>query len=724
VPWSMCDITRGTGVSGTVHGMSIGHPAPAQALERLLSLCERRGLERDGIAAAVQFAAEAHDGQFRKSGEPYITHPIEVARLVADLEGTLEMVIAAVLHDTIEDTEVDVEQLTRRFGNEVTGLVMGCTKTARVRAQGDEQAVQAERLRTLFVALASDPRVIVIKLADRLHNLRTIDALPEQKARRIARETLTIHSPLAHRLGLGSLMAELEDRAFAVADPEGFQQVESALADLDDLHERLASARDQLSDHLHDMGLRGEVSGRIKHRWSLYRKAVRYGLAPDHLHDLLGLRVVVEDEARCYELLEAVRLLWQLEEGRTKDYIAHPKFNGYRSLHVVARTAVDTRVELQIRTIDMHRAAEFGPAAHWAYKTDGSSEAPWLRRLLDWHHESASVSEYLEGVQRELEDRRDVLVLTPAGDVRNLPEGASVIDFAYAVHTDIGNRAVGARVDGALVSLDAVLLNGQTVEILTGRRSGPSLHWLNHSVTSKARHAIRRHHERVRRVRLRQHGAAVVEQAWRDCAVTQPEVIPDAVVIALGVRNTGDLLEQVATGRITAGQLRRAINNFQTPPRPSPVDLQYSEPTSLLCHPEGLEVAAVGLHQVPVRLARCCSPTAGCVLHGVVRAGHVSAHRQECPSAVTALQDQPGRRVDCHWVRQGWRLEGLTLTVTDRPALLADIAAQVQSAGGELRRAELSPLEATLVVAVPAVKSVALRAALRLCAGVRAVRLH
>ncbi len=713
-------------MSGTVHRMSISHPIPAQALERLLTHCERRGLERDAVAvaAAVAFAAEAHDGQFRKSGEPYITHPIEVARLVADLEGTLEMVIAAVLHDTIEDTPVEVGQLRRRFGDEVTGLVMGCTKTARVRAQGDEQAVQAERLRTLFVALASDPRVVVIKLADRLHNLRTIDALPEHKARRIARETLTIHSPLAHRLGLRSLMAELEDRAFAVADPVGFQQVEVALADLEDLHVRLASARDQLSTHLHELGIDGEVSGRIKHRWSLYRKAVRYGLAPDHLHDLLGLRIVVADEARCYELLEAVRLLWSLEEERTKDYIAHPKSNGYRSLHTVARTAVDTRVELQIRTVDMHRAAEFGPAAHWAYKIDGSTEAPWLRRLLDWHHESASVSEYLEGVQRELEDRRDVLILTPAGDVHNLPEGASVIDFAYAVHTDIGDRAVGAIVDGDLVGLDAVVLNGQTVEILTGRRPGPSLHWLNHSVTSKARHAIRRHHQRARRVQLRQHGSTIVEQAWRDCAVPHPGMIPDALLAALAVRSAEDLFEQVATGRITAGQLRRAIGALHPSRQPATVASQHSELDRPVSSQMDLEAVAVGLHQVQVRLARCCTPAAGCVLQGVVRGGQVSVHRQGCPSAVTALDRHPGRRVDCHWVRRGWRLEALTLTVADRPGLLADIAAQVQSAGGELRRAELSTLGAVLVVAVHATRSTALRAALRLCAGVSSVRLH
>lgn len=698
--------------------------AGREALDRLLELCRRRGLDPDAVDSAAKFAARAHDGQYRKSGEPYVTHPIEVAHLVADLHGSVEMVIAALLHDTIEDTDVTEVQLERRFGAEVTRLVLGCTKTARVRAEGGEESLQAERLRTLFVALASDPRVVVIKLADRLHNLRTISALPEAKARRIARETLTIHSPLAHRLGLGSLKAELEDRAFAVADPDGYHQVEKALAEHGDLHAELVFARDRLAAHLLELGIEATISGRIKHRWSLYRKAIRYGLPPEHLHDLLGLRVVVSDRETCYDVLTALRLLWPLEEDRTKDYIVTPKPNGYRSVHCVAVIAGTTRVEIQIRTEEMHRAAEFGPAAHWSYKTDAAAEAPWLRRLLDWHHESASASDYLEGIHRELGARSDLLLLTPGGDVVNLPDGASVVDFAYAVHTAIGDRAIGARVDGRQTGLDTRLRHGQTVEILTGRRPGPSLDWLEHAVTSKARLSIRRHHERKRRRELREHGAALFERACRDAGLTRPEPIPATLLEGVGCRNTDELFDKVATGRVTLTQLRRVINRPSHPvDDTAPPKASVLEPLVVRPRDEQLEIAAVGLPGVRVRMARCCAPHPGTPLLGVVHAGVVAAHSRGCANAARSTTADPGREVECHWVRNGTLLERLEVTVQDRPGILADLAAQVQSAGAELRRATLHGSAVTLIVVVTPNRSPALRSALRLGAGVGAVRL-
>lgn len=720
-------------VARTVTSMDTGPTTPTDLLGRLLDICRRRNLDTEAVARACEFATQAHLGQFRKNGDPYVTHPIEVANLVADLDGSLEMVIASLLHDTVEDTRVTAEELSRHFGVQVTNLVLGCTKTARVRAQGDEESLQAERLRTLFVALAADPRVVVIKLADRLHNLRTIAALPEAKARRIALETLTIHSPLAHRLGLGSLKAELEDRAFAVADPNGFLEVEKALGGLVDLHERLADSRDRLVDHLDELGIDSSVSGRIKHRWSLYRKAVSHGLAPDHLHDLLGLRVVVDDESTCYKVLAAIRMLWPTEDDRTKDYIASPKFNGYRSLHTVAHPDEHTRVEIQIRTHEMHRSAEFGPAAHWAYKDDATTEAPWLRRLLDWGHESASPAEYLEGVHRELGARRDVLLLTPAGDVVNLPDGATVIDFAYAVHTDVGNRSVGARVDGVQSSLDTVLRSGQTVEIITGRRDGPSLTWLEHAITSKARHAVRRHHERRRRALLREHGAGLVERAWRDHGHRNRGPQNDLLLTELGVHDTNDLYQQTATGRITAQQLRRAIIRILTH-QSEAANVNTAVPRQPVVGTEGLRriatrsggvllvPAAVGLAGVAIRLAGCCDPEPGCALEGVAHAGRITAHRRGCPNALGLLTRDPGRTVEAYWVNTGWQLELLHLEATDRPGLLADLAIQLQSAGGELRRAVLLDHGAILVVAVAPRRSSSIRAALRLCSGILGVR--
>jgi guanosine-3',5'-bis(diphosphate) 3'-pyrophosphohydrolase len=721
----------------TVVDMDNGGSNVFEGLDRLRELCLRRRLNWPPIAEAASFAGDAHQGQVRKTGEPYITHPIEVAVLVAEIGGSEAMVIAALLHDVIEDTKKTERQLRNMFGVEVTRLVLGCTKVSRVRVEGGEQELEATRLRNLFVALAADPRVVVIKIADRLHNMRTIKALPTEKARRIALETLTIHSPLAQRLGLGTYTAELEDRAFAVADPDAYGEVDVALAQLPGLHDVLDQAREQLSHHLTDLGISAAVSGRIKHRWSLYRKAVRYGLPPDHLHDLLGLRIIADDEQSCYLALEAVHELWPHEADRVKDYISHPKYNGYRSLHTVVRFSDSVRIEVQVRTEMMHREAEHGPASHWAYKNtpeSGNIDAPWLQRLLEWHEDAESAEEFIDGVRDELSARAEIVLLTPVGDTLSLPDGATVIDFAYAVHTDVGHRAIGAKVDGLLVNLSTTLCDGQTVQIITGDRQGPAVEWIDHVRTSKARTNIRRYHNRIWREQMQRSGAEQLVKMIRDRGLTINKETLDEVVRNSGTRSLEDLHEGIGVGKIDSRSL------FRLPVR-------RPQPTPLQTGVEEMIPALVGLPDIDIALARCCNPQSGTPVIGRVLRGCVKVHHRDCQhvsvdpsetSSSSAKSPKGSRQehtstktsqklnkgqVEVFWVRSGRVLQRLELQVADRHALFADIAAQVSSVGGDIYYADNNGSSVELVVSVDRERAVALRSALKLCLGVLNVRL-
>lgn len=463
------------------------------ATERFLGMLERNAVSEPDVTLLLEglrYAEYAHEGQARRSGEPYVIHPIEVATLALDIGATTPMLLAALLHDTVEDTPTTLEDIETRFGPEVRRLVDGCTKVARVHPDAADARMQAANLRKLFVTLASDTRVVVIKLCDRLHNLRTIEHLPHEKARRIGEETLAIHAPLAHRLGLGAIKSELEDRAFAAADPEEHAAIRAATMDGEELHQALAEAAHELEEHLNTAGLTGSVSGRVKHAWSIKRKSERDKTDPKHLPDLLGLRVICETTEDCYRVLAAVHSLWEPEPGRIKDYINRPKFNAYQSLHTTVRCGTTGRLEVQVRTREMHHAAEHGSAAHYSYKHP-VKRIEWLDRLLQWSEEHADDEDYLLGVMQELGGKREILALTPKGRVINLPEGATVVDFAYAVHTDIGNRCTGAKVNGRIASISRRLHSGDVVEIATGQRSGPSQEWLEWVVTAKARSKIR-----------------------------------------------------------------------------------------------------------------------------------------------------------------------------------------------------------------------------------------
>lgn len=724
-----------TGPARTVTVMSAApdlwsHPLTRRSWSQLAALLDTAGVEQDRVAAAARYAAAAHGMQLRRSGAPYVTHPLEVAALVADVGGTSAMIVAALLHDVLEDTAVTADELRARFGDEVASLVEGATKVAAVHPAAGDAARQAARLRKMFVALAQDPRVVVIKLCDRLHNLRTISYLEPVKAARIGAETLAVHAPLAHRLGLGAMKAELEDLAFAAADPDAFAAIDAQLALLGGRQERLAAARDELATVLGGCVPSAEVSGRIKHRWSVHRKCVRQRCAPQELSDLLGLRVVVGTLEECYAALSEVHRRWEPLPGRFKDYVQRPKFNGYRSVHTTVRLADGTTLEVQVRTREMHDAAEHGTAAHHLYKSS-ASEPRWLARLLEWDTSSDSDDDYLDGVRGELDARDELLVLTPGGDVIALPPGATPVDFAYAVHTDLGNRCVGAKVDGRLVPLTSPLAGGARVEIVTGDRDGPALEWLDSAVTAKARQRVRQFHARRLRAAAHERGRDRLRRAARELRlrVRDDETLEREAWELSGAPSVGDMLEQVASGRLDASRLLRPLLPTLSPPSgPHAQPMSTMPPNSAMppvpavAVPAGRGVrvpAAAGLAGVELRLAGCCRPSERDALAGVVARLGVVVHAASCPQGRSLLDSDPGRAVPVFWVGSGQVAEVVRVTVPPRAGLLFELASRVASAGGELLASErLSPGEVALTVAFVPARRRDLRAALALVAGV------
>ena len=680
----------------------------------LIKICEGKNLPTLKIIKALNYAEKAHSLQYRKSGELYISHPIEVAILVADLDGNESMIQAALLHDTIEDTDVTEEDILNLFGREVCTLVLGCTKTSSVRISGNEEEIEKERLRNLFVALSADPRVVVIKLADRLHNLRTINFLSEEKAKRIAIETLAIHSPLAHRLGLGSLKAELEDRSFEIADPDNFQKISREINQIDGLHSELIKAKDILAKHLFDLDIKAEVQGRIKHKWSVYQKSIRYQTSPDKLHDLLGLRVIVDNIIDCYQVLDSISLLWDIENERLKDYIKNPKSNGYQSIHVTANNK-NKRLEIQIRTKQMHRECEYGPASHWSYKNNVYKDAPWLQRLLDWEHESETVSEYLEAVKRELRDRRDILILTPNQDVITLPEGSTVIDLAYAIHTKVGDSAVAAVVDGHNVALDRVLKNSEMVQIIKGRRNGPSLDWLNFAITSKAKSSIRKYHQKKRRIELQIKGEELLKAYSKSLGSDFSKI---ELYKLFYLKTQDNLLEKIAIGSITESQFKRIINKSFKEKNIIENYVEKEKPTN---KQRDLAPSVLGISNSMVILALCCKPNRGDEIRAITNTGKIKVHKDSCVHIEDLTYIKPERLLDAYWISNNNRLEAVTLLTEQRFGLLAEIASRIHAIDGEIKKAEFNNNILSIIIELPKDKKNILNMSLKLVTGVKSI---
>jgi GTP pyrophosphokinase len=637
------------------------------------------------ISRSYAEAANAHIGQLRNSGEPYIEHPLSVAMIVAELGLDDVTIAAALLHDAVEDTRLSLDELRSHFGAEVANIVDGVTKLDRISFDSKE-AQQAATMRKMLVAMAKDLRVLLIKLADRLHNMRTIAAMPTFKQERTARETLDIYAPLAHRLGMQDMKQQLEDLAFASLYPKRYAEIEQMVSTRSperDIY--LAQVVAAVRERLHELKITGEVNGRPKHLWSIYEKMVVKGKEFDEIFDLIGIRVVVDRVEDCYAALGSIHATWKPVQGRIKDYIAMPKFNLYQSLHTTVVGPQGKPVEFQIRTREMHTRAELGVAAHYAYKEGDLSGADmaWLNRIVDWQSETTDPDDFMETLRVDLE-QDEVFVFTPKGKVITLPDGATPIDFAYTIHTDVGHACIGARVNGRLQPLDSKLQSGDTVEIFTSKvEHAPSRDWLNIAVTPRARNKIKQWFSRERRedaldtgkdelVRaLRREGLPVQKllsgPVLAETATALSYADLDAMYVAIGENHVSALsVAQRISRDLRSGEMEEQLPITARAPR-------RRKPTSGV-HVEGLD-------DVMVRLSRCCTPVPGDEIMGFVTRGRgVSVHRSDCANAVSLAAQQLDRLIDVEWDENHGNdtfVVSIEVRALDRSRLLRDVSASL-----------------------------------------------
>jgi GTP diphosphokinase / guanosine-3',5'-bis(diphosphate) 3'-diphosphatase len=667
-----------------------GDSGPGDGLDGLLRRIKSESPKADlkEIQRAYAFAEESHRGQKRMTGEDFIEHPLGVAMVLADLGMDTTTFVSALLHDVVEDTDLNLEDIEREFGPEVGQIVDGLTKLDRITFRSKE-AEQAENVRKMFVAMARDIRVLLIKLADRLHNMRTLEPLPPAKQKAKASETLDIYAPLAHRLGVHRIKWELEDLSFATLHPKQFTEIES-------LVEKRAGERQEWLDgvlstvrvRLREAKIKVEVDGRPKHLYSVYEKMVLRGKEFDEIYDLVGLRVRVESVRDCYAALGAIHSLWTPVPGRFKDYIAMPKFNMYQSLHTTVMGPEGRPLEIQIRTQQMHRIAEYGIAAHWRYKQGGkkktedqAAELAWLGRVLEWQKETGDPREFMEGLKIDLYAGQ-VFVFTPKGDVVELPSGATPIDFAYAIHTDVGHRCIGAKVGGKLVPLDYGLQTGDTVDILTSKAqdASPSRDWLQIVATPRARTKIRQWFSRERREDALETGRDLMQRLMRKQGVPFKRLATEdalaEVATDLKYPSLEALYVAVGEGQVSPQSvLARLARLLATPMDEEPQDVPLARPVRIK-REQAQGVVVPGASDVWVRLARCCMPVPGDEIVGFVSRGQgVSVHRADCPNG-KALAREPERILEVTW-REGRATSfvvSIQVEALDRQKLLRDVA--------------------------------------------------
>src|SRR3982750_3689364 len=650
-------------------------------------------VDKDLLARAFYFAAEKHEGQQRRSGEDFINHPWGAAKICAQLRLDEQTLAAALLHDVVEDTETSIEDVRAEFGDEVARLVDGVTKLTRVQFQSREQA-EAENYRKMIVAMAQDVRVILIKLADRLHNLRTIEYLGKQKQLQKARETLEVYAPLAHRLGIHALKWELEDLSFQVLHPRKYEEIKQMVTERrTDREEHVREAAMVLQKELDKVDVPAEISGRAKHFYSIYDKMARKGREFNEIYDLTAMRVIAErdgDEGTrdCYGALGLIHSLWKPMPGRFKDYIAMPKLNGYRALHTTVIGPEGRPLEIQVRTREMHETAEFGVAAHWLYKVgtkDGNRDEEWLawiRQLMDWQEDEADPREFMKSFRTDLFDE-EVYVFTPKGEVKVLPAGSTPIDFAYAGHTDVGHRTVGAKINGRIVPLHYRLKSGDFVEILTTKSGrGPSRDWLSLAASSRARNKIRQWFSRETREETEQKGRETLESALKRQNLPYKK-LQGSSVLAQVIRETGfkkaeDFYLALGSGKLQATQIvNKVIQRLKTEQVVEEEAVPLKAPKARhAVSSENFGINVRGVDDVLVRLAKCCTPLPGDKIVGYVSLGKgITIHREDC-SNVKSLKRNPERFTKVSWdggATQSFRVQ-IAVGSWDRPRLLEDVA--------------------------------------------------
>ena len=662
------------------------------------------------LKRAYEYASTAHKGVKRKSGEPYIIHPIEVALILSDLRMDVDTLCAALLHDTIEDTDTTAAALEEQFGAQVSQLVQGVTKITRIEVESltDEQAAT---MRKMFVAMSKDIRVIVIKLADRLHNMRTLSALKEDRRIFKSRETLEIYAPIAHRLGIGSIKWELEDLAFYYLEPAKFKQISRLVAESRNERETyLASVIETLNTELARVGIAdAHIAGRPKHLYSIYQKMTKRGKGFSEIYDLIAVRVIVKTVGDCYSVLGAVHTLWHPMPGRFKDYIAMPKLNMYQSLHTTVIGPAARPLEVQIRTEEMHRMSEYGVAAHWRYKEKGSKadaafdrQIAWLRQMVDWQEETKDSREFLNELKVDLAPT-EVFVFTPAGEVMSLRAGSTPVDFAYSVHTEVGNHCVGAKVNGSIVPLSYELQTGDRVEILTQKSATPSRDWLKMVKTPSARSKLRQYFSKVSRsddmIVGREKLAREMKKHGLGLGSTASIRAQKRVCETLGYKDIDDMMVAIGAGKETVLHITNRLVKILMP------EVEEESHPELAMLPNGAMppmittvrrqpkrrahasngVVVEGIDSAPVRLSKCCNPVPGDDIIGFITRGRgVSVHRADCPNATDLMRD-PGRLIKVAWedtaeTTASYQIE-VFIEALDRMNLLRDIINTLSDTG-------------------------------------------
>ncbi|KRE37060.1 GTP pyrophosphokinase [Janibacter sp. Soil728] len=679
-----------------------GRAATPGVLDPLLQIVRQSHPKSDLsiIERAYDVAERAHEGQRRKSGDPYITHPLAVTTILAELGMTPVTLAAALLHDTVEDTDYSLDELEEEFGAEVAKLVDGVTKLDKV-TYGDN--AQAETVRKMIVAMARDIRVLVIKLADRLHNARTWRYVSAASAQRKAQETLEIYAPLAHRLGMNTIKWELEDLSFATLYPKVYEEIVRLVAERAPAREEyLTTVKSQVVTDLREARIKATVTGRPKHYYSVYQKMIVGGREFGEIYDLVAVRVLVDTVRDCYAALGALHARWNPLPGRFKDYISLPKFNMYQSLHTTVIGPQGKPVEIQIRTHQMHRRAEYGVAAHWKYKDRGNpdggrvddgqaGEMAWLRQLLDWQKETADPSEFLDSLRYEI-NTREVYAFTPKGQVIALPAGATTVDFAYAVHTEVGHRCIGARVNGRLVPLDSPLENGDAVEVLTSKAegAGPSRDWLNFVRSARARNKIKQWFTKERREEMVDSGKEAIAKVVRKQNLPLHRLVTveslTSVASELRRQDVDGLYAAVGEGHVSAqhvvsrliaaaGGQDGATEDLAEATVPGPIGRSRST--------NDPGVVVKGMDDLWVKLAKCCTPVPGDEIMGFITRGNgVSVHRVKCPNA-TSLKKESERLIEVEWAPSSTSvfLVQVQVEALDRAGLLSDVTRVLSESG-------------------------------------------
>ncbi len=650
------------------------------------------------IEKAYIFSAKAHEGQLRLSGEPYMSHPLEVAFLLATMGLGPITVSCGLLHDTVEDSAATLDELDEFFGEEVTDIVNGVTKIGQL-VFGDRQTQQAEYIRKMILSMSHDIRVLLVKLADRVHNMRTLGYMEPAKQKRIARETLEIYAPLAGRLGMFRLKAELEDLSFYYLEPEAYQQIQDGLARKKGALEKYNREMCQfLRDNLAEHHIKGEVSGRVKNLYSIYRKLQAQQITLDELYDLLAFRIIVDTVHECYETLGVIHAIFRPVPGRLKDYIGMPKGNMYQSIHTTVIGQGGERLEIQIRTWEMHRVAEEGIAAHWSYKErrayheKDAQRFSWLKQMVDLQKELKNPQELLEGVRLELYPD-EVYVFTPTGDVKELPRGATLVDFAYAIHSEVGNRCSGAKVNGRMVPLRTELQNGDTVEITTSPHHHPSRDWLQFVKTTKARHKIRQWLKVAEREQSIALGKELLERELRKAGASLQKLIKEGeelkkVVQEFSFRAIDDLLAAIGHGKVSPGQVS---NRLFRSAAPAVEEVPAFEPAVKRGKEEPAGLKIKDLDDMLMRLANCCQPIPGDAIMGYITRGKgVTIHRADCPYLAST---ETFRHIPAEWDGGGspnklYPVKIQVVTV-DKPGLLADITSALKIADVNVTKASV-----------------------------------